>query len=355
MTDIYADGQLATGSNNGTSWADAYRGAAGLQSAFDAALAADVVHMARTFNLSVPIDVDQHSGTDGSPVRVVGYNYNGGSPVIDGTKAVIDAADTAARCLNVSGVDHWRWENLEFANATGDNVYAADYEDYHQFLRCDSHGAGGAGWSAAANRHWRQGIWVYCRSYGNASGCGWDQLGYNTTLYGCSAIDNGSYGFSAIISNCAFVGCVAHHNGDTGFRFGSANMAAIGCVSDGNTQHGFRISYAALIARCRATNNGGYGLYADSATVTELDNFYSGNGTAATGGSTPLPDDKGASTRITSGAAGYENLAGDKLNLRLGAAGWRVESDMGGGNYLRTSVGLPTSIVPQIAKAGGRQ
>ncbi|HET6442732.1 MAG TPA: hypothetical protein VFH53_10175, partial [Phycisphaerae bacterium] len=60
MTDRYADGQLDTGDNDGTSWANAHQGAAGLQAALDAAVAGDTVHLTRTFTLAAgtPLDVD---------------------------------------------------------------------------------------------------------------------------------------------------------------------------------------------------------------------------------------------------------------------------------------------------------
>ena len=147
MGDIYADGELTTGSNDGTSWADAYRGAAGLQTAFDNASAGDTVHVTRTFTLAAgtPIDADQGSGSAGQPIGVIGYNYNSGSPVNDGTRAVLDAGGAAAHCLNVDDVDDWVVENVDFRNATGDNVYVTSTDNALRwvFLNCVAHGSSG--------------------------------------------------------------------------------------------------------------------------------------------------------------------------------------------------------------------
>jgi len=59
---------------------------------------------------------------------------------------------------------------------------------------------------------------------------------------------------------------------------------------------------------------------------------------------------RGANTRIESGTEGYEDVANDLYNLKLGAAGYLTEIDLGGGNYVRAPRGLPTMILPRIGE-----
>jgi len=172
MADIYADGQLGTGANNGSSWVNAYQGEAGLQSACDAAIADDIIHITRTFTLTAAIDIDTASGNNGSPIRVIGYNYNSGSPIVDGTRSILDANSAAANCIAANGVHYWVLENIEFKNATGDNVTAvtADVQSW-TFINCISHDAGGDGWGYddINLKYISYARYIACQSYSNGS------------------------------------------------------------------------------------------------------------------------------------------------------------------------------------------
>ena len=341
MADVYVDAELATGDNDGTSWANAHQGAAGFQAALDAAAAADVLHVTRDFTLAATLDVDTASGVDGSPIRVIGYNYNGGTPVNDGTKVLIDADSAAVNCIKADGQDMWFWENFEFANATGDNVAAANTPNDWSFVNCDSRDGGGHGFGGGFNQH----VYVACRAIDN-DGDGFASL-TNALAFGCQAIGNGGSGFDLEVYAEA-VACVAHGNGADGFLGDSYECHVLFCVSDGNALSGVRMDRMGAVIGCRLTNNTAYGLVIYTGTVIDLANVYVGNGAGTVTGSTPYPNLRGASTRVTAGIAGYEDLANDLFNCRLGAAAWRTELDIGGGNYLRFCPGLPTTIVPRL-------
>ena len=70
MADVYVDLSLATGTNAGTSWANAYQGAAGFVSAAAAAAAGADVWVKGTVTTSAAIGLDFANGTANNPVRV---------------------------------------------------------------------------------------------------------------------------------------------------------------------------------------------------------------------------------------------------------------------------------------------
>jgi hypothetical protein len=338
MATYYADGTLTTGNNNGTSWADAWQGEAGLQFMLGVLTAGDIGRIRNTFTLTSPMEVNEHAGSnngsDGSPIRVIGCAPDGSE---DGTKAVIDANGAAANCLLIGDRDHWFFQNVEFKDATS-HVICGDNTDNLRnwvFQRCDIHGStGGSGCYPGATKFWYYSKWLECRCYSN-NGAGIERLLAGCTCAGCTIRDNGSHGINAN-NQTSLVDCIIHHNGTEGSGHGviagGYGIDIIGCVIDGNHNDGIYVTDGPCLVRlCRLTNNGGYGINISSATVLDRCNFFSGNGSGEVNGSAAYPNDKGSTTRLTSGTVGYEDLPGDKFNLLLGAAGYRTEIDMGGG------------------------
>jgi len=342
MTTYYTDGTLATGANDGTSWADAWQGAAGLQMLCDTLTAGDVGYIRNTFTLAAAIDIDVASGTDGNPIRVIGCNAAGD---VDGTKVLIDGDGAAANCLATDGQDFWYWDNVEFANATGHNVNASAEADDWRFHRCSSHDAGDAGFGG----YWRRCLFSYTEAYNNIDGIDYSR---DSMYIGCGFHNNSGNGVNCIYSN-VFSNCWIHNNGTYGVYIdGNGAISFDHCVIDGNQAVGLRIIWGQILIRgCMFTNNVTRALWLDDASCTDLNNIFINNGTDIFG-SAAFSDDKGVTTRITSGTVGYEDQANDKFSRIVGAAGYRTEVDIGGGNYLRFCPGLPTLILPRVEDQG---
>ena len=258
VANIYVDGELAVGANNGSSWGNAYKGAVGLQTAFDAAVAGDIIHITRTFTLVATIDIDQASGTTMQPVRVLGYNYNNGNPIIDGTFATMDANSAVNNCILGNNINCWTMENIEFKNALQDNAYV-QIASLNQwiFINCISHHAGlggvsGSGWGNNAADMWGYTSFVLCKAYSNLDN---GIYAYRSNFFGCSAYNNGNHGFGGDYTN--FNNCLSYSNADTGFYLGSVEHIISNCVSDGNNR-GIYITSTdgpVIIVGCRITNN----------------------------------------------------------------------------------------------------
>ena len=327
MADIYADGQLGTGANNGTSWVNAYQGEAGLQAACDAAVAGDILHITRTFTLTaltVSIDIDIASGSQSSPIRVIGYNYNSGSPVVDGTRSIIDADNAAVNCVAANGVHYWVLENIEFKNATDDNVTATvDEPLYWIFINCISHHAGADGWGETAAISFLHAKFIICNAYNNI-GNGFKS--HRTWDFGCVAHDNGAVGFYAWRSK--LINCLSYKNVTFGIYLADDHCAVRNCVIDNNLI-GININDIAPIYACRITNNT-TGIAGD-ATTTVIDfwNFFKDNtvNIDAVIGSV-ISTFRGEDTRVISGETGYMDSSNGDYRLNRNATSRRMQVEL---------------------------
>ena len=201
MATYYVD-PAASGSNNGTSWTNAWTG---MQLAIDGTngtqpAAGDTIYMRGTETLTVSIDMDGNSGDMTSGwIKWVGVNASG---VEDGTRYVIDGI------------------NLPSTSGSGLNYssYGTDYQQFHniEIKRCYFHGISMSSNSGVNGLHA-----VNC-SFNNNGRAGWSgaglSFGFNTpnyaSFYHCQFNDNAQYG---VQGQGHFFFCEFARNGSSGY------------------------------------------------------------------------------------------------------------------------------------------
>ncbi len=343
----YADANLAQGGTNSGTSTNPWLGAKGLQHAYDLLAAGEKGYMRGTFLLNDgsrtgdadgndgdPIDLDANSGTSTSAIKVFGTAADWS---VDGTLAIIDGNGAATECL-IWGVGKvfWDFHNVTFTGATGDGMKGGGAATCGSlFTNChfDDNGGHGADCDIAANL--RNICFVQC-SFNNNDGRG--LYGQNfVDAYLCDAIGNGSIGMTLNVGR-AFA-CVSHGNqASYGIGLNGTPSAAICCASDGNSGDAISSQSGAMILGCRLTNS-----TVDSVDPSALgylfynyyDNSISDSGRMTT-------EIKGVETNLTTGLEGYEDRANDKLNLIMGAAGFRTVIPIDANNDAVIAMGLPT-------------
>jgi len=288
--------------------------------------------------------VDGNDGTpdSGTPIRIVGVN---GSWAEDGTYATLDGRGQSTNCISVQCAG-WEWRNIEFDEASSDNAAPSGGNRTRlAFINCYSHDAGGHGFGHEST-YFTSPLFVGCRVESNGD-YGIHQVSYATVINSVVK-DNTSGGIRATGVGGHIHGCLIHNNGGYGV-LAYANPTCIShCVLDGHTSYGVYASDACLVCFSSITNNN-YGLYGSTATIHDLWNYFDGN-TNDTGGSLVISTWKGSSTQLTGGQQGYEDRDNDKFDRVPGATGYRREVDIGGGNHVRATCGLPTILKRQLGR-----
>jgi len=347
MPDIYVDGQLGTGDNNGTTWAHAYRGAVGLQAAFDARGAGDTLHLTRTFTLTAPIDLDQAVGSVPVWGYVLGYNYNGGSHVIDGTQSVLDGNDAATSCVKFLDIGQYVYfENIRSTSADGNGWEAtANTATFIAAKRCRWDNNAGHGISGIDTDFNALSLTLCEFDHNDGSGV---EASNALQMWACSAHDNGEYGVRGG-SNSAVVDCVAYDNVDCNvYLAGSVIGNTINCRASGGND-GIYMSSFSLVACNRVTNaeagDNCFELNRGGLLLYNYANTSGGTNIAAATDNVLFRNDAGVETNLTTGDQGYEDLATDKYNLRMGAAGFRRTVTLDDNNQMVRASGLTQSLM----------
>lgn len=353
MSTYYVD-PAATGSDNGTSWANAWTT---LQKAVDGTggtqpVAGDVVLCRGSETISAQIDFDGNSGdTTSGVIRYVGVNSSGTN---DGTRYVIDANSAGIVGVNMNS-NRISIENIEIKNATiGVNYGTYTGKSNGHFVNIYVHDCTGSGFQAGSNTGY-QNRYVKCFSESNSYG-----FNMGGTFIGCIAKNCTNYGFVNDFYNqfyaqyfqCAAISC------GTGFRAKRDDLKYFGCIAHGNTSYGFESTYSngnAIYSGCRATSNGtGFSLKGiellagcympdtgqDLANTTKLSGIYSDTIVA------------GASTNNFAGTdtdGGYVDSSTGDFNLAETASLRRLEINIDGTNKFYMSAGL----IPDDKSASG--
>jgi hypothetical protein len=345
----YCDADLASGANDGSSWANAYRT---FQAAADAAGAGDTVYCKGTDSLSAAVDFDTNSGTyNGGYIKFVGVNAActnappqvsdyGDYFILDGQDGNIDGIyingrsyvwlenikihscnGTAAINLASAVADDWVLNNVWCHDNDGIGVYSHDFLRYPTFSRCRFTNNTSAGAYQVQAAHWE-----FCAFLNNA-GVG-IRIDHLTTLYGC----------------------IFHGNGDDGVLLYGGPTALVNCTIDANSGHGVNVLAGAnpLFVGCRITNHSQaakLGISVGASIRVKLLGCYFGNNTTDITGSRydSIPVN-GTSYLTLAGSDtnhGYTTPASDDFNLRTDATYRRQAVGLDGTNDAYISAGLP--------------
>lgn len=312
MATHYVD-PAASGSNNGTSWTDAWTS---LQSAADTAVAGDTVYCRGTQTLTATISFDTNAGTTTNGfIKFIGCNAAGN---VDGTRYVLDASSVSNGISR--DVDYVWFENIEVHSAGADGWELVSC-NYGVFINCIARDNTQNGFDLYYHG---SDVYVRCNAHSNG-GDGFFNAYASVLLLMCIARDNSGDGFQMPGSRVGNVwGCISHNNGGYGyFVDGTATQALINCIADENDNHGVYQRDCLLfgLIGCRITDNGkggtGYGIQVDNAAVCGW-NFFASNAdgpTNATGILDMIPYGATADTNETSGTEGYTDGAADDFNL----------------------------------------
>jgi hypothetical protein len=236
----------------------------------------------------------------GNSKRFVGVNATTGA--IDGSLAILDAANLRAYCIEAHTYNYCHYRHIEFIRAT---TYGLRPGSYGGMYNCSfRNNAGGA----YQNDH---GTYLNCKAS-------------NNTGYGIIANGNGDIGYCQVIGNArgvtmgltSIVNSVVHNNSVHGIAY-CTNVD--GCVIDGNGKGIDNGSnYNAQVTRCSITNNttGIQTNATGTSWVWENQNYFYNN-TAKFGGTTSAIYSLGDS--IDGASDPYTSLAGDDFTPAVAA------------------------------------
>jgi len=251
MATYYADFDLGTGNNDGTSWADAWQTMADAIAGSNGTAPADndLVYCRGTDTLGASPALNASSTATTGYTKWIGVN---GSGVNDGTRTVLDSNGGNWHALSLGGNYNWI-ENFAFTNTgtTYDGLWGGG--DYNVFVNCAAYSCADRGFGSLGTNN----IYIRCVAYSN----GGDGFNCTTTpqCFLCCSHDNTGHGF-ALSTTALTYACLAYDNGDDGFNSIGLNGAMLHCVSDGNADDGVVISSGqTTVIGCRITNHSGSG------------------------------------------------------------------------------------------------
>ena len=325
MTTYYADFDLATGDNDGTTAANAWKTFADVIAGSNgtAPAAGDTVLCKGTDTLAATVTVNLDGTYNGGYIKFIGVDASwanvGGS-----TRAVLDANGGGFSCMTFNGAGYIWMENFRLTNtskAVGKNGvdYVTSYSDNNIWVNCVADncyvGFQGTGYG-------RYLTFIKCLAHTNAS-TGF-QIKYADYKF-CRAHSNAGHGFN--VNFGITLSCIAHDNGGDGF-YSYTNYSPINCVAYGNTGDGFDFPFASCVCQlvgCRVTNNA-VGINVSANLRASLFYYYGDNTTETAGGYDEILND-GASTITLNGTdtdEGFVDPANDDYNLASGATYRRV-------------------------------
>lgn len=278
MTIYYADFDLATGNNDGSTAADAWQtmqravdGIDGVQPA-----AGDIVRCQGTDTLVANLDIDGLSGdTTSGMVRFIGMS-DISAGTIDGTRAVLDGDSQTYTCTGATA-DFINFENFEFKQMSGAGLGSASVASDWKFNNCSFNNNSGRG---AEPTNMTNSFFFRCTFYLNGTDGAF--RGNDTLFILCSFHDNTDSGYQDSVRQIYSIGCLYYDNGNDGWENIYQNSLMLNCVVNDNTDDGILISGIGVpnIIGCRITNHSGagdIGLNANNNPVFHGWNYYENN------------------------------------------------------------------------------
>ena len=332
MTTYYADFDLATGNNDGTTAANAWKTMADVIAGSNgtAPAAGDTVLCKGTDSTSAVVTWNISGTYNGGYVKLIGVDASwtnvGGS-----TRAVIDRGGGASVVLSVAASYFWL-ENFEIkgGGSSGTAYHGVQfpsgaYRDCNVFVNCYVHNCYGEGFDGTGG-YARYTTFVKCRSSNNAV-CGFADF-RDSEFHFCRADNNTSHGFFPSASKCLLNKCIAENNGGDGI-YNYYGAYIVDCVFHGNT--GDAIEYAlapnqSMPCGVRATENA-TGIKVSGNLRIPLFCFYGDNTTETSGYYDEILND-GSNTVTLNGTdtdEGYTDSANSDFNLTSSATYRRVE------------------------------
>jgi hypothetical protein len=245
----YCDADLATGNDDGTSWANAWRT---FQQALDNVTVDEVCYCRGTDTLAANCDMDTNSGNHGvGYITFIGCAANGD---VDGTRFVIDGV-TSYVPINAGAVDYVKFQNFELKNSVSSGFVGINGCDRHIWVNCISHSNAAHGWDMTGCDDT---FFWFCQSYSNTSS-GWANWVTHCGWYFSTAYANGAHGWDSTTGPVAYYGCISHDNGgaagERGFALSAVFGHAINCIADGENVGMEMFNDRGTIIGNRITNN----------------------------------------------------------------------------------------------------
>ncbi len=343
----YADANLSQGGTDAGTSTNPWLGALGLQTLMDTLAAGEVGYIRGNFILNDgsrigagedgdPIDLDGATGTSTAAIKVYGTDTDW---TVNGVLATLDGNGVAVNCMIWgAGKAYWHFHNVTFTGATGDGVDGVGggtTSCYGLWTNCHFDDNRGDGFDADVTANLRYNVFVQC-SFNENDGRGLRGQNFVDAYY-CEAFDNDSYGLTINASKA--IGCIVHsNNASAGMGVTGSGAAAVNCVIEGNTGDCIQSQAGAMIIGCRLTN-------CTEAAINPTANgylFYSYYDDSIDDATRIETKIKGVETNLTTGLEGYEDRANGKLNLIMGAAGFRTAIAIDANNDAVIAMGLPT-------------